>query len=81
MNRLGPLLIADTLILASAYAIRPDWIEATLFTVDASGVWSGNALRHTRNPRRFVLELAQEGSKVTGSCVSSASSDELGDQG
>jgi hypothetical protein len=41
-------------------------IEATLVTVDVSGVWSGAAIM-TQNSFPFVLELAQEGSKVSGS--------------
>jgi hypothetical protein len=57
---------AAGLLLGSGCASRPDWIEATLVTVDVSGVWSGEA-PHTTLSVPFVLELAQEGSKVTGS--------------
>src|SRR5262245_43228433 len=60
-------LAAAQLLLSSGCASRPDWIEATLVMVDVSGVWSGDALSQTLNPQHFVLELTQEGSKVTGS--------------
>jgi hypothetical protein len=59
-------LVVAGLFLGSGCASRPDWIEATLVTVDVSGVWSGEA-PHTTLSVPFVLELTQEGSKVTGS--------------
>jgi hypothetical protein len=70
--RFGQLaLIAAGLLLGSGCASRPDWIEATLVTVEVSGVWSGDA---------FVLELTQEGSKPTsqGPCASAATGDDTG---
>jgi hypothetical protein len=67
MNRLGPLIVAGTLLLGSACATRRDWIEATLVTVDVNGVWSGDAPMQAGTALALVLELTQEGSKVTGS--------------
>jgi hypothetical protein len=43
MSRLVPLIVAATLLLGTACAPRPDWIEATLVTVDVNGVWSGDS--------------------------------------
>jgi hypothetical protein len=66
-GKLGLLaLVAAELLLGSGCASRPDWIEATLVTVDVSGVWSGDAPGVPAGVP-FVLELTQEGSKVTGS--------------
>jgi hypothetical protein len=54
---------AGLLLISGCASRRPDWIEATLVTVDVSGVWSGDA----QGGMPFVLELTQQGSKVTGS--------------
>ena len=67
MNRLGPLIVAGTLLLGAACAPRRDWIEATLVTVDVSGVWSGDGPNFPGSGVPIVLELTQEGSKVAGS--------------
>ena len=58
-------LATVVLFLAEGCASRHDWIEATLVTVDVSGVWSGEA-PHPTLFVPFVLELTQEGPKVTG---------------
>jgi hypothetical protein len=61
--------VAAGLLLGSGCASRPDWIEATLVTVDVSGVWYGEihgaTLGFVGSP--LVLDLTQQGSKVTGS--------------
>ncbi len=41
MKTAGATLIAAALLFASGCVTRPDWIEATLVTVDVNGVWQG----------------------------------------
>jgi hypothetical protein len=60
------LLMVSILLVGYGCVSRPDWIEATLVTVDVSGVWSGDGPGVPAGVP-FVLELAQQGSKVTGS--------------
>ena len=67
MRVISGLLMVSILLVGSGCASRPDWIEATLVTVDVSGVWSGDAATLAPYTLSFVLELTQEGSKVTGS--------------
>ena len=45
---------------------RPDWIESTLVTVDATGRWSGMVLGHGTVGGRFDMVLRQTGAKVAG---------------
>jgi hypothetical protein len=69
MTRLAPLLIAGMLLLASACAPRPDWIEATLVTVDVTGRWQGTLAATGGAPVGSVwveLMLEQHGARVTG---------------
>ena len=68
MKTLGGLLIATCLALGSGCA-RPDWIEATLVTVDVSGVWSGKAyIPHAQGGPiiELWLDIQQQGPKVKG---------------
>jgi hypothetical protein len=70
-------LIAAVLLFSSGCVTRPDWIEATLVTADATGVWEGTVLAPVGvtpggNPVvRAVLELEQEGPKVKGTLETS----------
>jgi hypothetical protein len=59
--------VAAGFLSGSGCASRPDWIESTLVTVDVSGIWSGAAAGPPGLDVPFVLELIQEGAKVTGS--------------
>jgi hypothetical protein len=65
MKSIVCLLIASTLTVASGCA-KTDWIDRTLVTVDVTGTWSGSAGQGS-NIFSLLLELQQEGSKVTGS--------------
>jgi hypothetical protein len=64
----GATLIAAVLLFSSG-CTRPDWIEATLVTVDVTGVWqgeiSGAGLPYL-GTREVTFDLKQEGPKVTG---------------
>ena len=44
---------------------RPDWIERTLVTVDVTGMWHGTSA-FGRSTTELLLDLKQEGPKVTG---------------
>jgi hypothetical protein len=48
------------------FVTRPDWIEATLMTVDVSGLWEGRSTSPGGAQRTAILELHQEWPKVTG---------------
>jgi hypothetical protein len=61
-------LIAAVLLF-SIGCTRPDWIEATLVTVDVTGVWQGTVQGGTGPGvaiRDVTLKLQQEGPKVRG---------------
>ena len=57
---------AAVLLFACGCVTRPDWIEATLVTVDVSGLWEGRSTSRGGAQRTATLELHQEGPKVTG---------------
>jgi hypothetical protein len=66
-THLMPLMLVAAVLACASGCAKRDWIEQTLVTVDASGVWVGSNDR----PGGSVgfearLELAQEGAKVTG---------------
>jgi hypothetical protein len=63
----GVTLIAMALLCSSGCVTRPDWIQATLVTVDVAGVWQGTASANLGwGGTRFVLDLEQKGMRVTG---------------
>ena len=67
----GATLIA-AVVLFSSGCTRRDWIEATLATVDVTGVWQGTVQGGTGPGvaiRDFTLNLRQEGPKVKGTMV------------
>jgi hypothetical protein len=67
MRTLAGLLLT-TLLTMSAGCAKTDWIDRTLVTVDVTGTWSGRSAGGAALvDRAFVLELKQEGSRVTGS--------------
>ena len=72
MKTAGATLIAAVLLFSSGCVTRPDWIQATLVTVDVTGVCQGTVpaaagVTPGGNPTvRAVLELEQEGPKVKG---------------
>ncbi len=57
---------AAVLLFTCGCVTRPDWIEATLVTVDVSGSWEGRSTSPGGAQRTATLELHQEGPKVTG---------------
>jgi hypothetical protein len=62
-------LIAFLLFSSSGCVTRPDWIQSTLVTADVTGVWQGTtsaALGGSYGGGDFLLELQQEGPRVTG---------------
>jgi hypothetical protein len=62
----GAILIAAVMLLSSGCVTRPDWIEATLVTVDVNGVWQGRETsRGIGRPVTFELHQ-KEGPNVTG---------------
>src|SRR5262245_39160189 len=61
-TRLMPLMVVVAVLAYASGCAKPDWIQQTLVTVDVTGTWA------TANGT-FVLKLAQEGPKVTGSMV------------
>jgi hypothetical protein len=67
MRAISGLLMLAILLLGSGCASRPDWIEATLVTVDVTGKWSGTASAGGgAAPAHVELTLAQHGPRVTG---------------
>jgi hypothetical protein len=61
--------VAAGLLVGSGCASRPDWIEATLVTVEVSGTWWGTLLTSGGGPNitTYVeLKLDQRGALVTG---------------
>ena len=64
MRALIRLPISTMLLIGSGCA-KTDWIERTLVTVDVSGTWSGRFEGMGFQPET-VLDLKQEGSRVTG---------------
>jgi hypothetical protein len=65
---LAVLGAAAGLLLGSGCASRPDWIEATLVTVDVTGRWRGTASAGGGAAGAASVELAldQEGPRVKG---------------
>jgi hypothetical protein len=62
-------LLAALLVLNPGCVKQPDWIETTLVTVDVTGVWEGTVGtggRATLPDTRAILDLEQEGPRVTG---------------
>src|SRR5215468_11687831 len=53
------------LVFASGCVKQQDWIDRTLVTVDVTGVWEGTQMG-TGFVVPIVLDLKQEGAKVTG---------------
>jgi hypothetical protein len=68
VNTAGATLIAAVLVFSGACVTRPDWIQATLVTVDVTGVWRGTSSVGLGSSAGgdFLLDLAQEGPKVKG---------------
>lgn len=75
MKTIAGVLIAAALAFGSGCA-RPDWIQATLVTVDVTGVWAGKAYIPHAESGIIIdlrLELEQEGPRVKGSMRPSGS--------
>ena len=58
----GATFTAAVLLFTCGCVTRPDWIEATLVTVDVSGTWEGRSTSPGGAQRTATLEL-QEGPK------------------
>jgi hypothetical protein len=67
MKTIVGILIAATLLAGSGCA-KTDWIDRTLVTVDVTGSWFGSVVVTSMGISPDVrFELAQQGSRVTGS--------------
>jgi hypothetical protein len=57
-------LVLAGLLLGSGCASRPDWIEATLVTVDVTGTWRGTLTSVMNTTVELILD--PRGARVTG---------------
>ena len=56
--------LATALVFASGCVKQQDWIDRTLVTETVAGVWVGAS--GGPSPRELILELQQQGARVTG---------------
>jgi hypothetical protein len=63
---LAVLGVAAGLLLGSGCASRPDWIEATLVTVDVTGAWHGTLVNDAGYASFVNLTMDQHAARVVG---------------
>jgi hypothetical protein len=69
MMVISRVLMLAIFLVASGCAARPDWIEATLVTVEVTGTWRGTLITSGGAPVNTTyveLMLDQRGARVTG---------------
>jgi hypothetical protein len=59
----GATFAAAVRLFTCGCVTRPDWIEATLMTVDVSGLWEGRSTSPGGAQRTATLELTKRGQR------------------